>query len=58
MSTQGDEDARRRVDLTVFGDMDDEKAFLVAQGNALVICGQSKWSRTATSGTEKCILGN
>lgn len=28
--------------VTVFGDVDDKKSFLVAQGDALVICGRSQ----------------
>lgn len=38
-----------RVDLTIFGDMDDKKAFLVAQGDTLMIWGQSEEGETTTS---------
>lgn len=31
-----------RKAVTVFGDVDDKKSFLVAQGDALVICGRSQ----------------
>lgn len=37
------------MDPTVFGDVDDEQAFLVAQGDTLVILGWRDYSKTATS---------